>query len=59
MAQTGGNPHEQARLASLALREAGVPGIKYRDGDANNYVVFDDKLVNVKRKYADGGVVNG
>jgi len=49
------------------LRQAGLPGIKYLDqGSVNamhkgtrNYVVFDDKLVNVKRKYAKGGIVQG
>jgi acyl-CoA thioesterase FadM len=48
------------------LRQAGLPGVKYLDqGSVNaahkgtrNYVVFDDKLVNVKRKYAKGGSVN-
>lgn len=46
------------------LVEAGIKGVKYLDAGSRgagegsrNYVVFDDKLVNVKRKYADGGVV--
>ena len=41
-----------------ALREAGIPGIKYLDagsrsaGDGSrNYVVFDDKLIEILRKY--------
>lgn len=43
------------------LREAGVPGIRYRDQfsrgmdgaetGTHNYVVFDDKLVKILRKY--------
>ena len=40
-----------ARDASLALRDAGVEGIKYdgqKDGDC--YVVFDDKAVSIIRK---------
>lgn len=44
--------------ASAALREAGIPGIKYLDagsrsaGDGSrNYVVFDDKLVEILKKY--------
>jgi hypothetical protein len=43
---------------SEALREAGIPGIKYLDGNSRgagegsrNYVVFDDKLINILRKY--------
>jgi hypothetical protein len=52
---------------SEALREAGIPGIKYLDqgsrgaGEGSrNYVVFDDKLVNILRKYGiAGGAVTG
>jgi hypothetical protein len=49
------------------LKEIGLPGIKYLDAGSrfsgadqatHNYVVFDDKLVNVKRKYAQGGMVS-
>jgi hypothetical protein len=42
------------------LREAGIPGIRYldgmsRDGGAgtSNYVVFDDALIDILRKYAN------
>lgn len=49
--------------ASDALREAGIPGIKYLDqgsraaGDGSrNYVVFNDKLINIVRKYAAAGI---
>ena len=52
------------RLASDALASVGIKGIRYlvagsrgAGEGSHNYVVFDDKLVNVKRKYADGGVV--
>lgn len=41
-----------------ALREAGVPGIKYLDEGSRfkgegtrNYVVFDDKIIDILRKY--------
>ena len=51
-------------MASEMLKRAGIKGIRYLDAGSrgagegsHNYVVFDDKLVNVKRKYADGGVV--
>lgn len=50
--------------ASSEIHAAGVPGIKYFDqgsrgaGEGSrNYVVFDDKLVSTKRKYAEGGEV--
>ena len=51
---------------SKAYHAAGIKGVKYLDqgsrwGDkkdpTRNYVVFDDKLINVKRKYAQGGDV--
>jgi hypothetical protein len=44
--------------ATNKLREAGIDGIKYLDagsraaGDGSrNYVMFDDKLVQILRKY--------
>lgn len=51
--------------ASKFLSDHGIHGIKYLDagsrGDkenpTRNYVVFDDKLVNVKRRYEQGGRV--
>jgi hypothetical protein len=52
--------------ASKMLHDAGIKGIKYLDqgsrgaGEGSrNYVVFDDKLVTTKRRYADGGEVFG
>lgn len=50
---------------SKAYHAAGVKGVKYLDAGSRgtseaptrNYVVFDDKLVNVRRKYAEGGSV--
>lgn len=58
------HPHGQQGLTEH-LREMGIPGIKYLDQGSRgtghgsrNYVVFDDKLVNVNRKYEDGGTVN-
>lgn len=51
----GGNPDADV---SKALKRAGIPGIKYLDagsrakGDGSrNYVVFDDRLVKILRKY--------
>ena len=53
----GGQP-----FASQKLREAGIPGIKYLDagsrgkGDGSrNYVVFDDKLIEIVKKYGIAG----
>lgn len=53
-----GNRTKDAARASEALRKAGIPGIKYLDqgsrgaGEGSrNYVVFDDKLIDIMRKY--------
>jgi hypothetical protein len=58
MAVKGGDPEKKA----AALREAGIPGIKYLDagsrgkGDGSrNYVVFDENLINIVRKYGIAG----
>jgi hypothetical protein len=47
-----------AAQASARMREAGIPGIKYLDqgsrgaGDGTrNYVVFDDKLISILKRY--------
>ncbi len=45
--------------ASQALRDAGIKGIKYADaqtrfspkGKTHNFVIFDDKLIDITRKY--------
>lgn len=52
---TGG---ETQKHASEFLHQAGIKGIRYNDNRSTNYVVFDDKLVTTKRKYARGGIVN-
>ena len=43
---------------SKALREQGIPGIKYLDGGSRaagegsrNYVIFDDSLISILKKY--------
>ena len=53
--------HEQ--IASK-LQAAGIPGIKYFDrasrsaGEGTrNYVIFDPNMIQVKRRYADGGEI--
>ncbi len=57
-ALANGNRQEISRQ----LNEAGIPGIKYLDqgsrgaGDGSrNYVVFDDKLIDILRKYGLAG----
>lgn len=53
----------QPAKASEILKDAGIPGIKYLDqgsrgtGEGSrNYVVFDDNLVNIIKKYGMAGV---
>jgi hypothetical protein len=45
-------------FATKKLREAGIPGIRYLDGQSrgsgtgsSNYVVFDDSLIEILKKY--------
>jgi hypothetical protein len=52
--------------ATAALREAGIPGIKYLDQGSrtagqgsSNYVVFDDKLIDILKKYGIPGILGG
>ena len=52
-----------ADTTASALRDAGIPGIKYLDqgsrtaGEGSrNYVVFDDKLLDIMRKYGLAGL---
>jgi hypothetical protein len=49
---------------SERLREAGIPGIKYLDQGSrgsgegtSNYVVFDPNIIEILRRYKDGGRV--
>jgi hypothetical protein len=49
--------------ASHALKEAGIPGIKYLDQGSrvagqgsSNYVVFDDKMIDILKKYGIAGL---
>jgi hypothetical protein len=51
---------------SEKLREAGIPGIKYLDQGSrtagqgtNNYVLFDDSLIEILRKYGLVGLLGG
>jgi hypothetical protein len=56
----------QPWAASQALKDAGVPGVRYLDGSSrmagdgsHNYVMFDPKIINILRKYALPGAVAG
>jgi hypothetical protein len=53
------------KAAMETFREAGIPGIKYLDagsrsaGDGSrNYVVFDDKLISIVKKYGVAALVS-
>lgn len=56
--------YRDKRAASKALLDRGIVGIKYLDAGSrdkgvgtHNYVVFDDKLLDIKRRYEMGGAV--
>lgn len=57
----GFNADRAMVAASGKLREAGVPGIRYLDagsrstGGTRNYVIFDENLINIVRKYGIAG----
>ena len=67
--QSGGGQGWTARGqtdASEALRQAGIPGIRYLDQGSRgagegtrNYVLFDDNLVEILRKYGLIGLLGG
>jgi len=51
---------------TAGLRESGIPGIRYLDQGSrgsgqgtSNYVVFDDKLIDIIRKYGLAGLAAG
>jgi hypothetical protein len=55
---TSGSPAMGRSQAAEHLRSAGIPGIRYKDagsrgteGGTSNYVIFDDKLIEIIRKY--------
>lgn len=58
-----GDTFRGGERATDALREAGIPGIRYLDqgsraaGEGSrNYVVFDDALIEILRKYSIAGL---
>ena len=56
-----------AERASEALRAAGIKGIRYKDAGSrgaggsgtHNYVVFDDAIIDILRKYGIAGLIGG
>jgi len=58
---------EAPELASSFLHSRGIRGIRYLDANSRgatdqptrNYVVFDPKDIEIKRRYAEGGDVEG
>lgn len=53
-------------VASQTLREAGIPGIQYLDAGSRaandgtrNYVMFDDSLIDILRRYGLAGMLTG
>ena len=72
---TAGNAMTEIRSAAvdrrqgwleLKLKDAGIPGIKYLDAGSRtkgngsrNYVVFDDKLIDIIRKYGIAALLGG
>jgi hypothetical protein len=60
-----GNPlGSTPKIASEIMNEFGIKGIKYKAGqlsvkgsDATNYVIFDDKIIDVMKKYGIVGAV--
>lgn len=60
------NVRHKAPGITKALSEAGIPGIRYLDQGSrgagegsSNYVVFDDKLIDILRKYGLAGATAG
>ena len=56
-------PKATERSVSEQLRQAGIPGIRYLDQGSRgagtgtrNYVVFDDKLIDIIKKYGIAGL---
>ena len=69
LAAAGGDPKRVRAIStgsapdrSEALRRAGIPGIRYLDAGSRgtgegtrNYVIFDENLINIVRKYGIAG----
>lgn len=60
----GGVGEKASQQATRTMSEAGIPGIKYFDGNSRssgegsrNYVVFDENLISIVKKYGIAGAV--
>jgi hypothetical protein len=63
---TGTRQDWDKSTAAARLRDAGIPGIKYLDQGSrgkgegsHNYVVFDDKTIDILKKYGIAGLTAG
>lgn len=61
--EPGSGSRVGSRVSASALRDAGVPGIRYLDqgsrgagGGTHNYTVFDDSIIDILRKYGIAGL---
>lgn len=59
------SPGDKAPEVSQKLLETGIPGIRYLDGSSrsagfgtSNFVVFDPSIIDINRRYNQGGSVN-
>ncbi len=64
--QIGPRAANSPEYATEALRAAGIKGIRYKDqgsrgaeGGTHNYVVFDDKIIDILKKYGIAGLTAG
>lgn len=60
------SPRMTPDRAAATLRDAGIPGIRYLDGGSRaagdgtrNYVMFDDNLIDIVRRYGLAGLLMG
>ncbi len=57
----GDSAFDRAAAATDAIRSRGIPGIRYLDagsrstGGTSNYVIFDENLIDIVRKYGIAG----
>lgn len=63
----GGVGEKASQQATQTMSEAGIPGIRYRDAGSRgldgregtrNYVVFDENLISIVKKYGIAGAVS-
>jgi hypothetical protein len=58
--KTWGEVYDTGKIREADLLKSGVSGTKYRANDGtHNYVVFDDSLISILRKYGLAGLLTG